>query len=131
MMADYCWTIKRHVPSNKQKRTRAPKERSFESKKARYPSFFACEQLLQRQNQKGFIHRIVTGDEKWVNYDNPKRRKSWGMPGHASTSTATMNYALFKPSKTITGERYRTQWMCLSRALKEKRPQLRPHIRAS
>ncbi|KAG5313576.1 MOS1T transposase, partial [Pseudoatta argentina] len=44
-------------------------------------------------------HRIVTGDEKWIHYDNPKRRKSWGKPG-----------------------RYRLQLMRLSRALKEKRP---------
>ncbi|GFT77419.1 mariner Mos1 transposase [Trichonephila clavipes] len=27
---------------------------------------FACEQLLARQRQKRFLHRIVTGDEKWV-----------------------------------------------------------------
>ena len=27
---------------------------------------FACEQLLERQRRKGFLHRIVTGDEKWV-----------------------------------------------------------------
>ena len=27
---------------------------------------------------------IVTWDEKWVHYDNPKHRKSWGVPGHAS-----------------------------------------------
>lgn len=26
--------------------------------------FFTCEQLLQRQKRKGFLHRIVTGDEK-------------------------------------------------------------------
>ena len=52
---------------------------------------FACEQLLERQRRKGFLHRIVTGDEKWVHYDNPKRRKSWGVPGHASTSTAKPN----------------------------------------
>jgi len=51
---------------------------------------FACEQL-ERQRRKGFLHRIVTGDEKWVHYDNPKRRKSWGVPGHASTSTAKPN----------------------------------------
>jgi len=25
---------------------------------------FACEQLLERQRWKGFLHRIVTGDEK-------------------------------------------------------------------
>ncbi|GBP37789.1 Mariner Mos1 transposase [Eumeta japonica] len=48
---------------------------------------FACEQLLARQRQKGFLHRIVTGDEKWVYYDNPKHRKSLGYPGHASTQT--------------------------------------------
>ena len=39
---------------------------------------FACEQLLERQKRKGFLDRTVTGDEKWVHYDNPKRRKLWG-----------------------------------------------------
>ena len=48
---------------------------------------FACEQLLERQRWKGFLHRIVTGDEKWVHYDNPKRRKSWGVPGHVDGQT--------------------------------------------
>ena len=52
---------------------------------------FASEQLLERQRRKGFLHRIVTGDEKWIHYDNPKRRKSWEVPGHASTSTAKPN----------------------------------------
>ncbi|GFX80013.1 mariner Mos1 transposase [Trichonephila clavipes] len=103
---------------------------------------FACEQLLARQRRKGFLHRIVTMDEKWVRYDNPKCRKSWGYPGHASTSTAKPNihgskvmlniwwdqlgvvyYELLKPTETITGDRYRTQLMRLSRALKDKRPQ--------
>ena len=32
--------------------------------------FFACEQLLQRQTRKEFLHRILTGDEKWAHYDN-------------------------------------------------------------
>ena len=86
--------------------------------------FFACEQLLQRRNRKGLLHRIVTADEKWVNYDNPKRKKSWGMPGHASTLTARPNihgakvmlriwwdqlglvyYELLEPSEIITGDR--------------------------
>ena len=126
--------------------------------------FFACEQLLQRQNRKGVSHRIVTGNDKWVHYDNPKRRKSWGMPRHASTSMDRPNIhgakvmlrilwdqlgvvydKLLKPSKTITGHRYRRQLMRLSRALKEKRPQyqerqdkailqhnnVRPHIARS
>ncbi|GFT51400.1 mariner Mos1 transposase [Trichonephila clavipes] len=101
---------------------------------------FACEQLLARQRRKGSLHPIVTGDEKWVRYDNPKRRKSWGYPGYASTSTAKPNihgskvllsigwlgvvcYELLKATETITGDRYRTQLMRLSRALKDKRPQ--------
>jgi len=53
--------------------------------------FFTCEMLLARHKRKGFLHRIVTGDEKWIHYDNPKKRKSWGPPGHASTSTAKPN----------------------------------------
>ncbi|GFW02776.1 mariner Mos1 transposase [Trichonephila clavipes] len=96
--------------------------------------------LLARQRRKGFLHRIATGDEKWVRYDNPKRRKSWGYPAHASLSTAKLNihgskvmlriwwlgavcYELLKPTETITGDRYRTQLMRLSRTLKDKRPQ--------
>ena len=84
--------------------------------------FFACEHMLQRQNRQGFLHRIVLNAKKWVPYDNTKRIKSWGMPEHASTSTARPNihrakimlciwsdqlgvsyYELLKPSKTITG----------------------------
>jgi len=54
-------------------------------------NFFTCEQLLQRQKRKGFLHRIVTGDETWIHYDNPKRKKLWRRPGHASTSTVKPN----------------------------------------
>jgi len=36
--------------------------------------FFTCEQLIQWQQRKGFLHRIVTGDEKWILYDNPKKK---------------------------------------------------------
>ena len=96
--------------------------------------------LLVRHKRKGFLHRIVTGDEKWIHYDNPKKRKSWGSPGYASTSIAKPNihgkkvmlciwwdqlgvvyYELLKPNETVTGALYRTQLMRLSRALKEKR----------
>ena len=49
---------------------------------------FTCEQLLGRQKRKDFLHRIVTGDEKWIQYDNPKRKKLYDYPGHASSSTA-------------------------------------------
>ncbi|GBP39871.1 Mariner Mos1 transposase [Eumeta japonica] len=53
--------------------------------------FLTCELLLERQIRKGFLHRIVTGDEKWIHYDNPKHRKSWVKPGQPSTSVAKQN----------------------------------------
>ena len=49
--------------------------------------FLTCELLDGRQKRKGFLNRIVTVDEKWIHYDNPKRKKSYRYPGHASTST--------------------------------------------
>ena len=84
--------------------------------------FVTCELLLQRQKRKGFLHRIVTDDKKWIHYDNPNHRKLWGKPSHASTSSAKPNshgsklllciwwdqqcviyYELLKTNKTITG----------------------------
>jgi len=46
-----------------------------------------CELLLQRHKKKFFAIRIVTDDEKWIRYGNPKRKKSWCRPGKPSTST--------------------------------------------
>jgi len=49
--------------------------------------FFTCEQLIQRQQRKGVLHRIVTGDEKWIFYDNPKKKKYYAKPGQSLPST--------------------------------------------
>ena len=50
-----------------------------------------CEMLLARYKRKSFLHRIVTGDEKWIYFENPKRKGSWVTPGEPSTSTARLN----------------------------------------
>ena len=42
--------------------------------------FCMAEKLLERHKKKSFLHRIVTGDEKWIHYDNPKRKKSYVKP---------------------------------------------------
>jgi [histone H3]-lysine36 N-dimethyltransferase SETMAR len=88
----------------------------------------------------------VTGDEKWMHHDNPKRKKVRCQPGQSlpSTSTSTprrnihrakvmlsiwwdqlcvLYYELLNRGETVTGKRYREQLMQLSRAFKEKRPQ--------
>ncbi len=96
------------------------KERDMERRKT------MCELLLQRQQRKGFLHRIITGDEKWIHYDNPKRKPAWVKPGEPGPSTPKANihgskvmlciwwdmkgvvyYELLKERETITGQVYR------------------------
>lgn len=112
------------------------KERDIERRKT------ICEILVDRQKRKGFLHRIVTGDEKWIYYENPKRRKSWVIPGEPAPSQPKRNihcakvmlciwwdmkgvvhYELLKPGQTIDGEYYRQQLIRLKRALARKRPE--------
>ena len=96
----------------------------------------ACEMLLQRHKRKGFLHRIVTGDEKWIYFNNPKRTKVSANPNEPLSvriskvllciwwdQKGVVYYELLKPDETITSERYREQLISLSRALKEKRPE--------
>ena len=39
--------------------------------------FYMSKMLLERHKRKSFLHRVVIGDEKWIHYDNPKRKKSY------------------------------------------------------
>lgn len=85
-----------------------------------------------------FLHQIVMGDKRWMHYDNPKRKKLYGKPSHASISTTKLDisskklwlcilcdvlrvfcYEILQPNKTITRERYQAQLL-----------QLRPRIEA-
>jgi len=40
-----------------------------------------CEILLERYRRKSFLHCTITGNEKWIFFENPKRKKSWVDPG--------------------------------------------------
>lgn len=111
-------------------------ERQQENRKS------VCEMLLARQQRKGFLHRIITGDEKWIYFKNPKRKKSYVSPGQASTSTPRPDrfgkkamlcifwdqrgviwYDLLKTGETVTGARYNQQLIDLNNAIREKRPE--------
>lgn len=111
-------------------------ERQMECRKT------TCEMLLQRQQRKGFLHRIVTGDEKWIYYENPKRKAAYVKPGEPGPSQPKKNthcskvmlciwwdmkgivyYELLKPSEKITGEVYRRQLMRLKRMVEQNRPE--------
>lgn len=103
-----------------------------------------CEMLLSRYYRKSFLHRIVTGDEKWIYFENPKRVKSWVDPGQPSTSTPKPNrfgkktmlcvwwdqqgiiyFELLKPGETVNTDRYHQQLIKLHRAIREKRPEFK------
>jgi len=49
------------------------------------------EMLFQRFERKSFLHQIITGDEKWIYFENPKRKKSWLSYGEAGPSTPRSN----------------------------------------
>lgn len=101
-----------------------------------------CEILLERHNRKSFLHRIITGDEKWIFFANPKRKKSWVSPGEPSTSSAkpdrfgkktmlcvwwdqkgVVYYELLRPGETVNTQRYQQQIIKLGRELRKKRPE--------
>jgi len=47
--------------------------------------------LLSMFREKDFLHKIITGDEKWILYDKHKRRKSSVDPGQLSISMPKPN----------------------------------------
>ena len=47
--------------------------------------------LLARQKRKDFLHRIVTGNKKWIYFDNPKQRKSINIDTEAEYSRQKSN----------------------------------------
>ncbi|GFT17829.1 mariner Mos1 transposase [Trichonephila clavipes] len=49
---------------------------------------FVCEMLIAGYKRKSYLYRIMTGDEKWIYFESPKRNRSYVDPGQASKSSA-------------------------------------------
>ncbi|GFW80153.1 mariner transposase [Trichonephila clavipes] len=45
-----------------------------------------CEALAKRKQIDPFLKRKVTGDEKWVTYNNIVRKRSWSKRGETAQS---------------------------------------------
>ncbi|CAK9833798.1 Mariner Mos1 transposase [Anthophora retusa] len=132
-------SVRLHAMGKVQKQGRwVPHKLSEDNKNRRCDTALA---LLSKFWKKDFLHKIITGDEKWIVYDNPKRRKSWVDPGQPSTWIPKPNihakkvllciwwdckgvlyYELLQPDETITADRYKQQLTNLSDVLEEKRP---------
>ena len=102
-----------------------------------------CISLLSRQIIRPFLHQIVTGDEKWIVYDNVSRKRQWLSQNQTPIPSAKpgmtlrklllciwwdvrgiIHYELLKPGETITAEMYCQQLERLNQKLKSKRPSL-------
>jgi len=102
--------------------------------------FNVCVSLAAKQQRKDFLWKIVTGDEKWIYYENPGNRKQWLDPGQPSISTpkpeihrkkvmlcvwwdmkGILYYELLEQPQTVNAERYGQQLRRLSGAIEEKR----------
>ena len=47
-----------------------------------------CDQLIKREENDSFLKRMITGDEKWIVYNNVSRKRSWSRRGEASEKQA-------------------------------------------
>ncbi|XP_067210000.1 histone-lysine N-methyltransferase SETMAR-like [Linepithema humile] len=102
-----------------------------------------CESLLKWNLLEPFLKRVVTGDEKWVVYNNIRRQKSWCGPGESSQSVAeadlhpkkvmlniwwdwrgVLYFELLPCGQTIDGKKYCAQLDKLKQAIAKKRPEL-------
>ena len=99
-----------------------------------------CISNMARYKKKDFLWKIVTGDEKWIYYDNPTNKKQWLSPCQSATASpkpdihrkkvmlcvwwdikGIIYYELLEPKQTINAERYSQQLRRLNEKILEKR----------
>ncbi|XP_004208958.2 histone-lysine N-methyltransferase SETMAR-like [Hydra vulgaris] len=100
-----------------------------------------CNALIQRHHAEPFLDRLVTGDEKWVLYDNPKRKRQWLSPNEPARSTAKpglhpkkallcvwwsirgiVHFEVLIPGQTVNADLYCQQLDRVNQALVENYP---------
>lgn len=99
--------------------------------------------LLARNEKQPFLNRLVTGDEKWILYNNVQRKRTWKQAGESAEPVARAGlhpmkvllsvwwdcrgiifFELLRPGVTITSDKYCEQLTKLSAKIKEIRPVL-------
>ena len=50
-----------------------------------------CDTLLKRNEIKPFLKKMIIGDEKWITYDNPTRKRSWIKKGKKAQAIVNSN----------------------------------------
>ena len=102
-----------------------------------------CDLLLKRNETDLFLRRIITGDEKWVVYNNVVRKRSWSKRDEPAQSASKadihqkevmlsvwwdfkgiIHLELLPRNQTINSNVYCRQLIKLDKEIKEKRPEL-------
>lgn len=102
-----------------------------------------CDMHLKRNENYPFLKQIITGDEKWIVYNNVNRKRSWCKHDEAPQTTpkadihqkkimlsvwwdwkGVVYFELLKRNQTINSDVYCEQLDKLNTAIKEKRPEL-------
>ena len=55
-----------------------------------------CTMLLARNKIEPILNRMITGDEKWITYENIIRKRAFRKPGKPNPSTSKPNFTLNK-----------------------------------
>ena len=99
--------------------------------------------LLKRNENDPFLKRLITGDEKWILYNNVQRKRSCGKQNGSLLTTAkdglhqkkvllciwwdwkgVLYHELLPHNRTINSDIYCNQLDRLKAAIEEKRPEL-------
>lgn len=105
--------------------------------------FNVCDMHLKRNEYDPFLKQIITGDEKWIVYNNVNRKRSWSKHDEAPQTTSKADihqkkimlsvwwdwkgvvyFELLPRNQTINSDVYCEQLDKLNTAIKEKRPEL-------
>lgn len=96
--------------------------------------------LLRRAHHPRFLERIITGDEKWITFDNVVRKRHWLDRGETAPATpktklhgkkamlsiwwnisGVVHWELVEEGKTVTADLYRQQLERVDQALQRRR----------
>ena len=104
------------------------------SKKTLLDRISSCDSLLKRNENVPFLKQIVTGDEKWILYNNVEWKRSWGKRNEPPPTTpkagiwwnwkGALYYELLPENQTINSNKYCSQLDQLKAALNKKCPEL-------
>uniref|UniRef100_A0AC11CZU8 Uncharacterized protein n=5 Tax=Ovis aries TaxID=9940 RepID=A0AC11CZU8_SHEEP len=101
-----------------------------------------CDSLLKRNESVPFLKQIVTGNEKWILFNNVERKRSWDKRNEPPPATpkaslhpkrvmlciwwdwmGVLYYELLPENQSINSKKYCSQLDQLKAALNEKRPE--------